>query len=534
MSIFKSIPKAKLKRNTFNLSHDVKLTTEFGRLTPILCEPVVPGDTWKVSSEVLIRVAPLLAPLLHRVNVYIHYFFVPNRLIWDNWQRFITGGETGQEEPAYPRISLYGIDPSLITNCSLADYLGFPTVAKVEGFRSSTHETFDALPFRAYQLIYNEFYRDENLQDEIDINKWSDGNMSLPLVIKDLMSIRYRKWEKDYFTSALPFTQRGDATTIGLYGKAPVVATDYDGTETDELIFRDTSESDAPTLNPIFEQTEDFARDYYLRSNAGGRMSLRNAFADLSRVNATTINELRRAVKLQEYKEVLARSGSRYIEVLKGLFGVVSSDARLQRPEFLGGGKASLSFGEVLQTSETTEDSPLANYAGKGGSYGSTNSFKRFFEEHGFIFGIMSVMPKPGYMNGLPRKYYKFDRFDHYIPQFANLGEQSILKQELYFDFNQENDDIVKEVFGYTPRYAEYKYLPNRVSGNFKDNLDYWHLAREFGEPPELNESFITLDPQEVDRAFAVVDSDFDHLFCMVYNNIRATRAMPKFGVPLI
>ena len=227
-NLFKSIPKPKLRRNTFNLSHEVKFTTDFGVLTPILCEPVVPGDTWRMNTEILIRVAPLLAPVMHRVNIYTHFFFVPSRLVWSNWTKFITGGESGIEEPAYPKVALTPGLVNLMTSGSLSDYLGFPSVSKFNTLKPDDIVYWDALPFRAYQLIFNEYYRDENLSDEVDIKKDVDGVISDPLYVREIMRLRRRSWEKDYFTSALPFTQRGNDTTIGLSGDA-VVRTDDNG-----------------------------------------------------------------------------------------------------------------------------------------------------------------------------------------------------------------------------------------------------------------------------------------------------------------
>lgn len=553
-NIFSSIPRPKLKRNTFNLSHEVKLTTEIGRLTPILCEPVVPGDSWKVKTEMLIRVAPLLAPVMHRVNIYTHFFFVPMRLIWKDWERFITGGESGTEEPAYPKLLInsgnLAANSAYVEKSSLLDYLDFPTCDFDDTSRSFVGDgdtmIIDALPFRAYQLIYNEYYRDQNLEAPINITRDVNGLLTDGETVRNLLTVRYRKWEKDYFTSALPWTQRGSETTIGLSGNADVMLKDNPDLMSNLPKYQNpatganSSDGDAQftiKAGRTVLTDDDGSTAVY---NPNGSL-----YADLSTVNATTINELRRAINLQAYKEVLARSGSRYIEVIRGLFGVVSSDARLQRPEFLGGGKTPLMFGEVLQTSETTENSMLANFAGRAAAAGTTHKFKKFFEEHGLIIGIMSVMPKPAYMQGLPRKWYKFDRLDHYIPQFANIGEQAILNQELKYMFGNDADTQTtdnQDTFGYTPRYAEYKYIPSRVHGLFKTNLRFWHMARKFGEPssdaPNLNKNFVTCYPSEVDRVFAVYSDDenpwSEHLWCQLYHNIKATRPMPKFGVPLI
>lgn len=550
MSIFSSVRIKKPKRNLFNLSHDVKLSCNMGELIPIICQPVVPGDTFKLNTEMLLRFAPLKAPVMHRVNVYTHFFFVPNRLIWDNWKEFITGGEDGNSSPSYPRIAVNvagDITKTLLGNGSLADYLGFPNI--YQNTVPTPAPVIDALPFRAYQLIYNEYYRDQNLQDEVEIYKDSDGVSNLTSQ-PHLLMLRKRCWQKDYFTSALPFTQRGDEVELPLQGQAPLINSnpgDYIGyTDPNSPASLSIWDPDTKTykqpvgsgslINNNGTLTSDgsttaFPPDSLTSIQSPVKGQLENIKADLSKASSTTINELRRAIKAQEFLEVAARGGSRYIEQIFSYFGVKSSDARLQRPEYLGGGKQPVVISDVVQTSETTENSPQGTPSGNGFSLGRSNSFKRFFEEHGFVIGIMSVMPVPCYQQGMPRIFKKFDRLDYYWPQFAHLGEQAIENGELYY--NPGNPaGINDKTFGYTPRYAEYKFIPSTVHGDFKSSLSFWHMGRIFSSTPNLNSQFVEFDATSSNRVFAVTDNEYQHLWVNIHHNLRALRPMPKFGTP--
>lgn len=548
MNLYNSIRIKTPKRNKFNLSHDVKLSMEMGQLVPILCQDVIPGDTFKCNSEVFIRFAPMIAPIMHRINVYVHYFFVPKRLVWDAWKQFITGGVDGKSGmpdemdetvPAYPRIKLTnGVDS--VTNKSqmtthfvpgtLSDYLGFPVQNSPAA--SDTVE-LDALPFRAYQLIYNEYYRDQTLDPVIDIGKYSqfDGVSSEAWYVQGLCTLRKRAWQKDYFTSALPWPQRGDAVELPLYGDGNVIL-DKSSMNSSTPHFA-TNSSENPQGN-ISQGTKSPGQANIQINNANDSAfydpdgSLK---VDMQNVSAATINELRQAIKAQEFLELSARGGSRYIEQILAFFGVKSSDARLQRPEYLGGGKQPVIISDVLQTSQSTKDSPQAQPAGNAVSLGKSNSFKRFFEEHGYVIGIMSVMPVPAYQQGMPRQFTKFDRLDHYWPQFAHLGEQEIKSQELYFKPNDPHND---DTFGYAPRYAEYKFINSSVHGDFRNSLNFWHLGRIFSERPNLNSTFIHFQDGTANRAFAVQDSNFNHLWVSVRNNITALRPMPKYGTPLL
>ena len=554
MSIFSKVPLKRPKRNVFNLSHDVKLTTEFGRLTPFLCEPVVPGDRWRVSTSIVVRMAPMIAPVMQRFKVYQHFYYVPNRLIWSKWNRFIFGAEkynkqSGQPDtpdPVYPRFK-FPIDDAgngkLSGASSLFDYLGFPANNHLSSgvLPSANRHYFDILPFRAYQLIYNEFYRDENLQDEIEIGKDVDGYIdnSNWSPLRNVLEIRNVCWRKDYFTSALPFAQRGPDVRLPIGGSLGI---EYEDDGTTRLYSEYPSaidEEENPALTALKGSGNDYSRlhsptQFY---NVDNSENLKAVFTEDDGINSATINEVRRAFAVQKIFELAARVGARPVEQLLGYFGVRSSDARLQRPEYIGGNVSDIYIGEVLQTSESNEDgTPLATPAGVGSASATSKQFTRFFEEHGLVIGLMFVVPMASYFQGLSRKFTKFTRFDHYFPQLANLGEQEIKNQELFFDVNDLDSKNEKE-FGYTPRYSEYKFINDSVHGDFRSSLDFWHDARKFSSRPALNSEFLTVKPQtfsgDINRIFAVTDTEFeDHLWCHIYNNIKAIRPMPKFGVP--
>lgn len=565
-NLFNSIRVKTPKRHAFDLSHDVKMSCDLYKLVPILCEEVVPGDTWKVNTEILMRFAPLVSPVMHRLNVYTHFFFVPKRLLWDGWKDYITGGEyrpgkkDPNEAPAYPRLEVLGkyVDSGLLDKGSLADYLGFPvgdSVTKAKDiYNCSVNDstkptkstvTLDALPFRAYNLIWNEYYRDQNLQDPIDIHQEISGVHD---GFAPLCSLLFRAWEKDYFTSALPWPQAGDDVLLPLHGNATAntviekdvvladtVRTNFTGEQPGgEALFMGRSSEDkfgfqkGPLMTNLQQPDGHTTPQNVFLSNSVD-VPLKGT-VDLSNVSAATINEFRRAVRAQEFLEKSARGGSRYIEQLLSFFGVRSSDARLQRPEYLGGGKSPVVISDVAQTSQTTQGgSPQGNLSGQAASLQRSHSFKRYFEEHGYIIGIMSILPRTCYQQGMPRKYMKSSREDEYWPTFANLGEQEIKNSEIYFDASDgENDDT----FGYTPRYAEYKYLPSRVCGDFRDTLSYWHMGRIFKNRPHLNGNFITSSGDG--RIFADTNEDYQKLWVNIYHNITAVRPMPIYGTPML
>lgn len=511
--------------NTFDLSHDRKFSGRIGELMPISVMEVVPGDKFNIKATNMTRFAPLITPIMHKASVYCHFFFVPNRILWPNWENFISGGEDGLADPTFPTVDL--TIPSQYGIHTLADYLGLPTGNQLTDV--------SALPFAAYQKIYQDYYRDENLITKTDVSV-SDGTQSNTDTIA-LSTMQKRAWQHDYFTSALPWTQRGPEATIPLGTTAPIL---YENSGAPTFIRNNAT--GAVISSATFDGVA------ALNTTGGGSLQAslpsntyldfdtsQNYVADLSGATASSINDLRRAFRLQEWLERNARGGARYIEIITAHFGVRSSDARLQRPEFLGGSSTPITISEVLQTSNTAgatgdKATPQGNMAGHGVSVGSSNYVSYRAEEHGYIIGIMSVMPKTAYQQGVPKHWKKLDKFDYYWPSFANIGEQPIYNEELYHQNTAED----AEVFGYTPRYAEYKYIPSTVHGEFRDTLKFWHMGRIFQTKPVLNQDFIECDSTEVDRVFAVEDDATEHLYVYLHNEVKATRLMPYFGTPTI
>lgn len=538
--IFNQVPGGKVKRNAFNLSHERKLSLDMGKLVPILCTEVVPGDTFRVNSEIMMRFAPMFFPVMHRIDVYVHYFFVPNRIIWNEFEEFITGGDDGKADPIFPRfrITKSGYQTWLNTHGAtggLADYLGVPRFP--EPATNNDNIEISMLPFRAYAKIFDEYYRDQDLVEPLGMT----DNSGIWSEITQLPFLQNRAWEKDYFTSARPWAQKGDQVSLPITGTADVQLVDE--WETQEYSGSGPYFVSKAPLDPSGFQTPRMVRLDYENSrdltpfagtvDSGPTSSNPLAYdpqgtlkVNLQQVSVATIAELRRAFQLQKWMERNARSGSRYTEVLRAHFGVKSSDARLQRPEYLGGGRQKVSISEVLQTSETTENSPQGEMAGHGISIGSSNRFKAFFEEHGYVMGIMSVLPRTAYQQGIPKHLQKFDRFDYFWREFAHIGEQEIKNSEL---FVSNTNAINNATFGYAPRYSEYKYIPSTVHGDMRSTLQAWHLGRLFTELPTLNEEFVQSDPST--RIFNV-EGEHHHLWCHIYNNVKAIRPMPVFGEP--
>ncbi|WNK13218.1 MAG: major capsid protein [Microvirus sp.] len=504
--MFNKIKTYSPKRNKFDLSHERKLSANMGDLVPIMCQEVLPGDSFRVNSELLVRFAPMLAPMMHRVNVFTHFFFVPNRLVWSEWESFITGGADGTAAPVAPYF-LGPCQPLAVPRFglgSLPDYFGLPVTSLTP---SANQKKISALPFRAYQTIYNEYYRDQNLSTAVPITK-NSGEIDIIADAAELdatLSMRKRSWEHDYFTSALPWSQRGGAVAVPGDG---AYYTKQGGTNDG-----DPAAAGAVTMG------------------AGGILQ-DSAPDNLRHEVSTLINDLRKANSLQRFLEKMALGGSRYVEQMKTMFGVSSSDARLQRPEYLGGSRSPVVVSEVLsnfQFSGDAEGLPQGNMAGHGIAAGSNHGFKRSFEEHGYVIGILSVLPKTAYQQGLPKHFQRFDRFDYAWPDFAHLGEQEVLTRELYWDMGlpQQGND---STFGYQARYADYKYQPSTVHGDFRENLAFWHMSRIFTAEPSLNAGFVESDPTT--RIFAVEDPALHHLYCQVYNDVSALRPLPYFGTP--
>lgn len=521
-SIFSAIQVRKPSKNKFNLSHEKKMTGRMAELIPIYLQEVVPGDSFRVKTEILVRLNPLIAPIMHRVDVTTHYFFVPNRLIWANWEEFITGGTEGTSNPTAPYLVYNQTNKAFFNIATLADYFGIPTVLDAQTVTNPIN--ISALPFAAYQKVYCDYYRDQTLQPETVFNL-QDGDNSAD--IGELATLRLRCWEKDYFTSALPFAQRGPESLMPLEGTGSVTYLDSAIAVTDV--------GGIPASGNV-----NLGAAGALHDSANTNITLHNIDEVVLTNSGVSINDLRRSIRLQEWLEKNARGGARYVEQIMSHFGERSPDARLQRPEFLGGGRNPVIISEVLST-VTTEDPtssdelPLGTMGGHGISFGRTNGFSKKFVEHGFVIGIMSVLPRTGYQQGINKQFSRFDRFDYYWPEFANIGEQEIKLKELYY--NPAAAGTPEATFGYQSRYAEYKYTPGSTHGSMRDTLNFWHMNRIFGSAPALNDAFVESNPTT--RVFAVVESPGagiqpQTLLFQIFNKVDALRPMPYFGTPSI
>lgn len=532
---FQSVKLQRPLRSSFDLTHDKRMTTRMGRLTPCLMLECVPSDTFRGSSEILLRLAPLLAPIYDQIELYVHYFFVPNRLLWSEWETFITGGRLGPDVdgptpiPPYFNIEdIMSLQPAMLQKSSLADYLGVPPLAQFDSSPASwTGLTLDAMPFAAYTLVFYEYYMDRNVESD------AFRTEQIPLAsgeneeFDDFMSLRTRMYMHDYFTSALPFTQRGEEVLmpVSLGGIAPLYAAPVSPPVVDPII--------------LFGEEDSVNTGYNVQTGSvppaanAGDLYVRGEDFDGT---STSINDFRAAYALQVWLERNAIGGSRYTESTQAHFGVKPQDYRLQRPEYIGGGRIFVRISEVVATAWSSDGSgtvPLANMAGHGVTYGNTNQFRYFCSEHGFIIGIVSIMNPPSYQQGLPRMFRRRSFLDYPWPTFAKLGEQPVYDFELYSDPASLTEDGVTgelPVFGYQSRYADWKYIASSNHGDFRDTLLFWTLTRVFDSPPNLNVQFLRFDDDTQDRIFAVPTTD--NFWLYVHNKVHVKRPLPYFGTP--
>ncbi len=517
--MYDSVKTVQPNYNTFNLSHDKRMTLKMGKLIPILTQEVLPGDRFTIESSHLTRFLPLATPVMHKVDVKVRYFFSPNRLVWDNWEDFITGPESADDfvEPIHPYIDT-AAEPS-----SLPDYMGIGT-----SNHSSTTiaKDINAFPFAHYNFIWNEYFRDQNLQAERDY-KLEDGNNAANL--GPLTTILPVNWMHDRFTSSLPFTQKGpevmlpslisarDASDIYTNGYEQVIKGNAGGPWQGNVLFA--------------QQSNGLETGIIAQGNVPGAVN--NAgYLDLNgshRLDAS-INDLRQSFAIQRWLELNARAGNRYIEHIQAHYGIKPQDARLQRPEEFGGSVAQIQFSEVLQTSTngdaTGADTPLATMAGHGIAASGSRKASYYAQEHGWIFAFVYVVPKTAYMQGVPKKFKKVDRYDYYQPLLAHIGEQPVTGQEIYATGDSTDDDT----FGYLPIYDEYRHENNSVSGLMKSELEEWHLARKFDNFPALNAQFVRCEPSL--RIFADTESE-EQVIMHVHNDVKAKRKIPYYGTPL-
>lgn len=538
-----------IQRSKFDMSHTVKTTFNVGELIPFDVLEVLPGDTFNIETNILARLQTLITPLMDDLYLDTYYFFVPNRLVWEHWKEFNGENTKNAWYPSttytVPQLTIKGNDD---LNGSILDYMGIPTNTKEN---ANISLSINALPTRAYNLIYNEWFRDQNLQDPVLVSV----NDSTVAFNKDdsvyggkpLMATKYH----DYFTSALPSPQKGPDVTIPMQADAnfPVFADINkipDSLTGNAMSFWQHQDNGKPSGNVGTFMDSDgrlsWTQSPPAITSPNGFLAPNNLWTNVEGLPVTTINSLRLAFATQQLYELDARGGTRYVEILKAHFGVTSPDARQQRPELLGYNHTPISVNQVVQQSGTNSTTALGDVAGLSVTADSDNSFVKSFTEHGFVIGICCARYKHSYQQGLNRIWSRQTRFDYYWPVFANIGEQPILNKEIYMNYsltkdtsgNTQNEN--DEVFGYQEAWAEYRYIPDRVSGemrsDYKQSLDVWHLADDYNELPRLSDEWIQENPTTVNRVLAASDNIAAQVFIDIYLKMEATRPMPMYSVP--
>lgn len=502
----------KIKKSKQNLSYENKFTFNMGELVPFLVQEVVPGQIARFGANVLLRTQPLVAPIMHRIDTLMWYIYVPYRLLQTNFEDFMTGGLQGNANISSPIIKSPA-DTGFAVG-SLGDYLNYAT--GVPNFESL------AWGFRAYAKAYNDYFINQNVEGQELLLSLGDG-----LDTTTNTKLQNKNWRRDYFTGNLPWPQRGPEVYLPLGVTAPVSIEPAEGFfalqdqsgHWGEIAKKQMSVGvwGAGFVNGTESQiVSNQPMKYY-----GGLKGT----ADLASASSVTINQIRLSAKVQEIFESLARGGARFIEMLYNCFGVVSGDARLQRSEYFGGSKSPFIISEVLQTSETTETSPQANMSGRGICAVKTRRIKKYFPEHGIVLGLMCVSPEANYFQGSPRMYNRRSRFDYLWPQLTGIGEQETLNKEIFAAHSNPDG-----VFGYNPRYEEYRRNFSQVHGEFKSSLKFWTLVREFANEPALNAEFVKQVPSK--RVFAVETDQYDSIICDVWNEIYSYSPLPKRGKP--
>lgn len=563
INIFRQVPKANLPATTFNMSHSVKFDGEFGVAYPIFCEEVIAGDTWDIAVDHFARLNPMLAPVMHDFDVRFHWFFVPCRLVWDDFEDWVTGGRTGtwrEDNPdAFPVFSLEDVGEVYQSATATAptgerllgsifDFMGINI--PVDYDFSSDYDSkylFNVLPIRAYWLIWNYFFRDQNITPELEIDMVS-GHDSLEF----LSSGQYKfgvsdglfrvAWDKDYFTSATLSPQRGPQIYVPIGESAPVVFKSGINSIPAHFVYQDTGDEvilGNDTGNNLILNNEGLSINRtYNNTNEQGLQTdpavlaydpNGSLLADLASVQGAAVDDVREAFALQRFFERMQIVGSRFSEWLRGIFGTNAGDARLQMPEYLGSWQNPFMINNVSQTSATSGTSPQAGYAGNGMASQRNAPIRKYFPEPGYLIGLYVAMPRNAYMQGIPRKMTRTEWLDWFNPYFEHIGEQPIMTSELYF--NPIINPIQDKVFGYQSQYASYKFINSHVHGQFKNTLEFWTAARKFEETPILSNEFIYFNKEEsTDRVFTLVDEPKFEVQLEV--KAYATRPMSAYSTP--